>query len=103
MAIAQAVRTGTASQDLYQRILIWADEMKMDASLMETINGAAFAPPADYVHHQGWVLIAFRNALWQLLHAPNLEEGVVDTVMRVGDTDTNAPICGALLGAGVWP
>lgn len=47
----------------------------------------------------GWVLIALRNALWQLTHAPNLEEGVVDTVMRGGDTDTNAAICGALLGA----
>lgn len=46
-------------------------------------------------------MTAFRNALWQLLHAPNLEEAVVDTVMRGGDTDTNAAICGALLGA-VW-
>ncbi|MGQ9921576.1 MAG: ADP-ribosylglycohydrolase family protein [Desulfobacca sp.] len=39
------------------------------------------------------------NALWQLRHAANLEEGVVDTVSRGGDTDTNAAICGALLGA----
>ena len=46
----------------------------------------------------GWLLIAWRNALWQLLHASSLEEGVVDTVMRGGDTDTNAAICGALLG-----
>jgi ADP-ribosylglycohydrolase len=29
----------------------------------------------------------------------NLEEGVVDTVMRGRDTDTNAGICGSLLGA----
>jgi ADP-ribosyl-[dinitrogen reductase] hydrolase len=36
---------------------------------------------------------------WQLLHAPSLEEGVVDTVMRGGDTDTNAAIAGALLSA----
>ena len=47
----------------------------------------------------GWVLIAFQNALFQMLHAPNLEEGVVNTVMQGGDTDTNAAICGALLGA----
>jgi len=66
---------------------------------MEAITGAAEAPPEDYVHQQGWVLIAFRNALWQLLHASNLEEAVVDTVMRGGDADTNAAICGALLGA----
>jgi hypothetical protein len=45
------------------------------------------------------VLIALHNALWQLLHAPNLEEGIINTVMRGGDTDTNAAIAGALLGA----
>ncbi|MEA3366226.1 MAG: ADP-ribosylglycohydrolase family protein, partial [Candidatus Hydrogenedentes bacterium] len=31
-------------------------------------------------------------------HAPSLEEALIDTVMRGGDTDTNAAICGALLG-----
>jgi len=56
-------------------------------SLVE-FRGATEAPPADYVHQQGWVLTAFRSALWQLLHATNLEEAVVDTVMRGGDTDT---------------
>ncbi len=66
---------------------------------MEAIAGAAEAPPADYIRQQGWVLIAFRNALWQLLHAPSFQEGVIDTVMRGGDADTNAAICGALLGA----
>ena len=66
---------------------------------MSAIDGAATAPPADFMHLQGWVLTAFRNALWQLLHAENLEEAVVDTVQRGGDTDTNAAICGALLGA----
>jgi ADP-ribosylglycohydrolase len=64
-----------------------------------TIRDAAHTPPADYVHLQGWVIVAFQNALWQLLNAPSLEEGVVDTVMRGGDTDTNAAIAGALLGA----
>jgi hypothetical protein len=47
----------------------------------------------------GWVLIAFQNALWQLLYASDFEEALVDTVGRGGDTDTNAAICGALLGA----
>ena len=99
MAIAHAIRTGIGAQDLHEQIVLWANEMDADDSLMEAITGAAEAPPTDYVHQQGWVLIAFRNALWQLLHASNLEEAVVDTVMRGGDTDTNAAICGALLGA----
>jgi ADP-ribosyl-[dinitrogen reductase] hydrolase len=98
-AIAHAIRTGCDTQELYQQIADWAEAEAVEMSLLDAIHGAASAPPADYVHQQGWVLIAFRNALWQLLHAPNLEEGVVDTVMRGGDTDTNAAICGALLGA----
>jgi ADP-ribosylglycohydrolase len=96
---AHAVRQGCASRDLYEKIVNWAEHMKADARLLKAVRGAAKSPPAKYVDKQGWVLTAFRNALWQLLHAPNLEEAVVDTVKRGGDTDTNAAICGALMGA----
>ena len=99
MAIAHVINQGCNAQNLYQQIVSWAEGTKVDGSLLNAVRGAAESPPADYVHQQGWVLTAFRNALWQLLHAPNLEEAVVDTVMRGGDTDTNAAICGALLGA----
>lgn len=99
MAISHVIKTGVTPQALYESIVGWADAMPVDPALREVILAAADAPPADYTRQQGWVLIAFRNTLWQLLHAPNLEEGVVDTVMRGGDTDTNAAICGALLGA----
>ena len=34
-----------------------------------------------------------------MLHAPSLEEGIVRTIAGGGDTDTNAAIAGALLGA----
>ncbi len=99
MAIAHAVRRGCDGRDLYEQIVTWAENMNVDGSLLEAVRGAAESPPADYVRQQGWVLTAFRNALWQLLHATNLEEAVVDSVMRGGDTDTNAAICGAILGA----
>jgi ADP-ribosyl-[dinitrogen reductase] hydrolase len=99
MAIAHAISTGVGNLDLYQQIESWAQQMNANKVVLETITRASTAPLADYVHQQGWVLIAFHNALWQLLHAPTLEEGVVDTVMRGGDTDTNAAIAGALLGA----
>ena len=99
MAISRAIKTSLAPQALYQTIVTWATEQAVDPALLKVVKEAAEAPPADYVYHQGWVLIAFHNALWQLLHAPNLEEGVVDTIMHGGDTDTNAAICGALLGA----
>ena len=97
LAVARAVREPVAPGELYR--VIRASAGGAEASLREVIEEAENAPPADYASQEGWVLIAFQNALWQLLHAPGLEEGVVDTVMRGGDTDTNAAICGALLGA----
>jgi ADP-ribosyl-[dinitrogen reductase] hydrolase len=99
MAIAEAVGQGKSAQQIYEDIKDWAAAMKVEKPLMNAILDAADSRPADYLHQQGWVLIAFQNALWQLLHAKSLEEGVVNTVMCGGDTDTNAAICGALLGA----
>ena len=99
MAIAHAVRSGCSAKALYERIVTWAGELQVDESLIAAVVGAEEAPPADYISQAGWALIALQNALWQLLNAKNLEEAVIDTVMRGGDTDTNAAITGALLGA----
>lgn len=70
-----------------------------DASIIEALDGAATSPPASYERNAGWVLIALQNAFYQLLHAPSLEAGLIATVREGGDTDTNAAIAGALLGA----
>ncbi|MDW8129278.1 MAG: ADP-ribosylglycohydrolase family protein [Bryobacterales bacterium] len=99
MAIAYVIRHGCGPRELYERLRAWAAQADVGETISAAIRDAAERPPADYSRFQGWVLVAFGNALWQLLHAPTLEEGVVDTVMRGGDTDTNAAICGALLGA----
>lgn len=99
MAISHVVATGVGPQELYETIVGWAKERQVDETLMAAIVAACESPHADFMSQMGWVLIAFRNALYQLLHAPNLEEALVDTVGRGGDTDTNAAICGALLGA----
>ena len=99
MAIATAIRTGIGARDLHERIIRWTEDPAVDGSLGDAAKGATKSPPEDFETQAGWVLIAFRNALWQLSHAENFEEAVVDTVMRGGDADTNAAICGALLGA----
>ena len=99
-AIAHAIRTGCDGGTLYREIVQWAANTNIDETLLDAVVGASVAPPDDYgPPTAGWVLVAFRNALWQLLHAVNLEEALVDTVMHGGDTDTNGAICGALLGA----
>lgn len=46
----------------------------------------------------GWALHALQNAFFELLHADTFEEGLVRTIGRGGDTDTNGAIAGALLG-----
>jgi ADP-ribosylglycohydrolase len=99
MALARATSSDLAPEQLYTEIKQWADAMESDPLICVTIAKAAHAPPADFLSQQGWVLIAFHNALWQLFHARCFEDGVVDTIMRGGDTDTNAAICGALLGS----
>ncbi len=96
---ARAIQKGLSAQEVYDLINTYAEHLDVDFELKAIIGDAAFMPPPDYIDKQGWVLVAFQNALWQLLHAPNLEEALVDTVGRGGDTDTNAAICGALLGA----
>ena len=99
MAIAHTIRTGCEASALYEQLISWAEEITTRESIIETIKAAKDVPPDDYRTNQGWVLIALQNALYQLLHAPSAEEGIIDTVMQGGDTDTNAAICGALLGA----
>lgn len=99
MGIAHGIHSGCDRKELYHHIRQWAADMVVEPSLMDTIDKAAIEAPADYVLQQGWVMIAFQNAMYQLLHATCLEAGIVDTIMRGGDTDTNAAICGALLGS----
>ena len=99
IAIAHGVATGASAASLYDCAVAWASAGARDASVVEALRAARTSPPRDYLTKQGWVLIALQNAFYQLLHAPSFEEGVVRTVMAGGDTDTNAAIAGALLGA----
>jgi ADP-ribosylglycohydrolase len=56
------------------------------------------APPKDYFTRMGWVLVALQNAFHHL-RSSGFEEALVATVGAGGDTDTNAAVCGALVGA----
>ena len=60
---------------------------------------AASQKPADFQHMQGRVVIALQNACFHLAHTPTIEDALVQTIAEGGDTDTNAAIAGALLGA----
>jgi ADP-ribosylglycohydrolase/fructose-1,6-bisphosphatase/inositol monophosphatase family enzyme len=62
-------------------------------------QAAAGVPPGDFQHQMGWVLIALQNAFFHLAAGTAAEPALVTTVGQGGDTDTNAAIAGALLGA----
>lgn len=98
-AIATTIAEGSTAQECYEAACDEAKRSSVVAPVADALRKALERPPEDFQTHQGWVLIALQNAFYQLLHALDLEEGVVQTVMAGGDTDTNAAIAGALLGA----
>lgn len=55
--------------------------------------------PGEFQQQMGWVLIALHNAFYHLAAGTPVETALIRTVAAGGDTDTNATITGALLGA----
>ena len=77
-------------------------------TVVATLDEAALGlPVAEFQHQMGWVLTALHNAFFHLAMTADPVEALVRTVGAGGDTDTNAAIAGALLGAaegrGAWP
>ncbi len=99
VAIRHALREGDGSEAAWRAAVEWAREANAAFTVVEALEKAIESPPVCDGEHQGFVLVALQNAFHELLHAPTLEQGVVATVRRGGDTDTNAAVAGALLGA----
>ena len=98
VALAHAIRTGEGAEAAHAAALAWARGANADPDVIATLQ-AVSAPPADFVRQSGWVRTALQNAFYRALGVSTLEQGLVDTVMAGGDTDTNGAIAGALLGA----
>ncbi|HYG55324.1 MAG TPA: inositol monophosphatase family protein, partial [Burkholderiales bacterium] len=94
-AAAIAVGVGGGNRDAMLEAALKHADGRARAAIM---LGATSTPPADYEKRMGWVLIALQNAFYQLFHE-SFEEGVIKSASAGGDTDTNAAIAGALLGA----
>jgi ADP-ribosylglycohydrolase/fructose-1,6-bisphosphatase/inositol monophosphatase family enzyme len=99
VAIAHAVRVGDGAEAVWRAAVEWADAAGAALLVREALDAARREPPVCDNGSEGWVRIALQNAFFELLHAESLEAGVVASVRRGGDTDTNAAIAGALLGA----
>ncbi len=98
VAIAAAIE-GHDAQTIFEQTLAWGRSNALHADVIGALVAAERGQSADYSEQMGWVLIALQNAFYQLLHASDAVTGIKTTVLAGGDTDTNAAIAGALLGA----
>jgi ADP-ribosylglycohydrolase len=94
-AAAIAAGVGGASRDA---MLAAALAEAKGAAREAIVRGAGGALPASFEERIGWVLISLQNAFYRLMRE-DFETALVETVRCGGDTDTNAAIAGALLGA----
>jgi ADP-ribosylglycohydrolase len=99
VALGHAIRAGDGPEGAWRAAVEWAAGSGAARLVVEALEAARHGPPVCDGGSQGWVRVALHNAFHELLHAPSLEAGVVATVRRGGDTDTNGAIAGALLGA----
>lgn len=95
--IADAVSSKCSGPELFERAVEFA---RAHAPLvLPTLEQARVGLPASDGEDQGWVRIALQHAFFQLLHAGDFESGLISTVVKGGDADTNGCVVGALLGA----
>jgi ADP-ribosylglycohydrolase len=89
----RALLAGDPPAAAHRVALAWAQSVRPVARAL------AAAAPALGAAPDGWVLVALQRAWHAVLQARDVESGLVSVVMQGGDTDTNACIAGALLGA----
>jgi ADP-ribosylglycohydrolase/fructose-1,6-bisphosphatase/inositol monophosphatase family enzyme len=99
VAVSHAVGHGEGGEGAWSAALSWARGARAALGVIEALERAATEAPVCDGENQGWALIALQAAFYAALHFQSPEDGVVSTVRRGGDTDTNAAIAGALLGA----
>jgi ADP-ribosyl-[dinitrogen reductase] hydrolase len=96
-AAISAALTGADRPGMMEAALRAAEGVEAVGGVLR--QAAAGVAPADFQHHMGWVLIALQNAFFHLAAGTAVEPALIETVGQGGDTDTNATIAGALLGA----
>ncbi|MBE7373944.1 inositol monophosphatase family protein [Pseudomonas lopnurensis] len=98
-AIAAAVAGADRQAMLDAALAVLLPSADGDAVKQVLLAAAAGERPDDYQQQMGWVLIALQNAFYHLLAGNTVGHALNETIRQGGDTDTNACIAGALLGA----
>ena len=98
-AFAAATAEGIGSGDREAMFRVARARARTNA-VQEALDRAnAGQAPGDYYAQMGWVLIALQNAFLHLWKGTSVEDALIATAGRGGDTDTNGAIAGALVGA----
>ncbi|MDO5115295.1 MAG: ADP-ribosylglycohydrolase family protein [Synergistaceae bacterium] len=99
--IAYAIKTGGAPEAICGHMMdCHTAGMCDEPDVLDAIkNGMVSPPDSTMLQHSGYVLLALQNAVYRLTHADSASSAIIDTVRMGGDTDTNAAIAGALVGA----
>lgn len=93
-----AMQPGITAQEIFQSAKFFILKKKLSRALYCTILYRRFRPDYDG-EHIGWLRVALHGIFHQMLYASSFREAMIDVVSAGGDTDTNAAITGALLGA----
>ncbi len=93
----QAISRGVEGMSAEETLALARQEAAPEVA--QFLDAARSGPPRDFMHQMGWIKLAFINAFAHLYAGTPLEKAVIETVRCGGDTDTNAAIVGALLGA----
>jgi len=75
-----AIRSGSSKSEVYDYAVKLAGSGAFSESVVSRLREAEKHPPNDFTSQMGWVLIAFQNAFFRLLHAESVKDGVVETV-----------------------
>ena len=98
-AIAAGI-AGASREAMLQSALAHASKTHATSPAREAIERAAKGEAVrEFETNPGWVRIALQNAFYQLMHASDFEQALIATASAGGDTDSNAAVAGALLGA----
>lgn len=90
---------GREQPDWVQRVKDATEVLRQDLKIAQSSDPQLYGPELYLFLNPTQVRITFRIAFWEAFHAPSFEVGVRDVANRGGDSDTNAAVTGALLGA----
>ncbi len=96
-----AANLGRAQPDIIMHTTDAAEWLREDVRLAREDDPQLYGPELHLLAPEKPMRASLRLALWELFHAPDFEQALIDVVNRGGDADANAAITGAMYGAWV--